>query len=387
MPRRRRPQAKRPPALLLVGGAMVLVFLGTIALVSLQEDPQELAVAPSASPSASPTLSPTPEPLSSRANVTALKLGMNERQVRKVLGTPDRNLGGGRFRYSALGLEVRFRPSGKLGNLQASFRPEGGAKDSQNEAFEPDMAHLGGALPESGGTAPEALSNQPSARMEVEGSPTGPESILESVQIIGPGAEGKLSGLELSQVFVGASPEALRPLVAEGRVLFDQESRTYTLYLPERALAVDFSNAAITQLRHAYGIPQLFEAASVGPRTLEVQFERVFDPEWYVPPKLSDQQVFSTLRPLPGRAPAHQLDLKLKLDLYEIEDLKEYVRRRIKARVAAGDAAAVVVVYAHNGARVVTCDWYAEGYERMTGKAPVRVGELDLDEGISYRWF
>lgn len=326
----------------LIGGALVMatfIVVGSIALHEMQLEEEErqralLAAVQQAAPrpTAPPkdTVSPSsdPERPAKVMKLADLKLGLPDSKVKAILGAPDFALGDHRFRYSALGLDLKYRPVG--GKLQLE-----------------SVAYSGSSVP-----------------------------------------AAAMGALDLPGIQVGAAPDALKALAPKGRILFDRAARRYTLYMPERHLAIDFTPEAITAVRMEKGLTERFSAAQSGPRSFEVSFDQAFKAESSFGQRLTDAQIETSIKRVnAGRAPAHALTLRLKVDHFNTDELREVIKRRVNTRIAAGDVAASITVQAKNGSKLVDCDWYSPRYGELTGTQPQRFGAVDSTDNISYRWY
>lgn len=343
--RRHDPRAARIRGIL-IGGALVMaafIGVGLIALYELQLEEAERLEAAKATPAPAPTpvgsASPeedagaTPAPTA----VSDLKLGLPERTVRALLGAPDAALDDHRFRYERLGLDLAYQvgPGGE--RVLAAMR-------------------LGG----------------PSAH----DAPTGE-------------AQAALLGaLGLEGVTLGGDPQVLRSVLPQGRVLRDRATGTFTLYAPARRLAVDFTPDRIVAVRQAARLEGELAARLQGPSTFEVALSKAFDAQAMLPQPLTDHQVETTARRIESAGGvARAIDLRLKVDDFDVDALRALIKRRVSMQVAAGDAAVAITVRARNGSKLVACDWYSPRYAAKAGATPARLGSVDSADNLSWRWY
>lgn len=334
----------------LIGGALVLaafVGIGCIALYELQVEEAERSKAaqhvptPSPTPSAAPTdaWEPDPEAKSSAgpSAVADLKLGLPEPKVRALLGAPDAALDDHRFRYDRLGLELSYESGPSDVPVLSAI------------AFAPASSH--GAM--------------------AEGSP--PEL---------PG------GMRLPGISVGGDPKGLRAAFPGGRIVYHRGTGTFTLYVPERRLAVDFTSDRITGVRLDARMKGRLEAALKGPHDFDVSFARAFDAQSMLPQALTDRQIEVRSRKIASKGgTARAIDLRLKVDTFAVDDLRALLKGRVSMQIAAGDAAVAIEVRAKNGSRLVACDWYSPRYAEVAGEVPGRLGSVDSTDNISWRWY
>lgn len=326
----------------LIGGALVMgtfISVGLIALHEMQLEEAERqralqATMPHATQRPTPppkdSISATPDPAHPARvpKLSDLRLGLPDSKIKALLGAPDLAMSDHRFRYTALGLELKYRKVGGAMILDA-------------------IAYSGSGVP------PEAM---------------------EAVD---------LPGLQ-----VGGPPDALRALAPQGRILYNRATQTYTLYLPARHLAIDFTPQAIQAVRIEQGLKDRFSAEASGPHAFEVSFDQAFSAEAEFGQRLTDAQVDLTVKQVrSGNAPVHTLSMRLKVDQFNPDELREAIKRRISAQIAAGDVAAAVTVLARNGSKIVECDWYSPRYTDLTGAQPQRFGAVDSTDNISYRWY
>lgn len=266
-------------------------------------------------------------PLANLPALRELKLGMAEKEFKARFGQPDFRLGDHRFFYGPLGIEVAFRPM------------NGGWVLSEVKLERPQSADLPGGL--------------------------------------------DLPGLE-----VGASPTLLATTFPHGRVVYHRELRYYTLYDPARNLAIDFTPHAIKAIRLVDRFDPRFAAERSGPGNFDVKFDQAFAADGMLATALTDAQIQVRMRPVPGaKVQAHLIDLRLKVDAYDPEDLRSVIKRRVNDRVAAGDLGLAITVTDKQGHPVVQCDWFSPRYLELTGQQPQRFGTPDSMDNISYRWF
>lgn len=325
----------------LIGAGLVMATFVTVGVVALHELQLEEAErqrallaavqpnAPKSRPTPKTTLGASDDPLPPGRirKLSELELGLPQSKVQDKLGAPDVALSDHRFRYSALGLEVQYRP-------------------------------VGGKL------------------------------VLDSIAFSGSEVPAEAMGaLDLPGLQVGAPPGILETLLPRGRILFNRTSNTYTLYLPSRHLAVDFTPEAIQAVRMEQGLKDHFDAARSGPHDFEVSFDQAFSAQSMFGQRLTDAQFDMTIQKVPGDAPVHTIALRLKVDDFNADDLREAIKRRVNMQIAAGDVAAAVTVLAKNGSKIVDCDWYSPRYAELTGNQPRRFGAIDTIDNISYRWY
>lgn len=326
----------------LIGGALVMatfVVVGSIALHELQLEEEErqrallAAIQPAARrPTAPPkdAVSPSSEPErpAKALKLADLKLGLPDSKVKAILGAPDFAMGDHRFRYTALGLELKYRPAG--GKLQLE-----------------SIAYAGSSVP------PEAM-----------------------------------GALNLPGIQVGGDPGVLKAALPKGRVLYNRAAQRYTLYLPEKQLAIDFTPEAITAVRIERSLSERFSAARSGPHAFEVTFDQAIRAQSMFGQRLTDAQFDTSIKPVKaGNAPAHAITMRLKVEQFNADDLREAIKGRVNKQIAAGDVAAAITVVAKNGSKLVDCDWYSPRYGELTGTQPQRFGAVDSTDNISYRWY
>ncbi|HEY9898276.1 MAG TPA: hypothetical protein V6D00_03760 [Pantanalinema sp.] len=345
--RRHDPRAARIRGIL-IGGALVLaafVGVGLVALYELQvEEAERLEAArATAAPRPTPTNAPSasseegPGPSAQPTRVADLKLGLPESKVRALLGVPDEALDDHRFRYERLGLELAFEPG-------------------------PNGAAILSAIRLVGASVPAVA--------------------------LGEGQEALLGALGLSGIAPGGDPHALREALPGGRIVFHRDTGHFTLYAPERRLAVDFTQERITEVRQDARMKGKLEAELKGPRAFEVSFSRAFDAQGLVPQALSDHQVETRSRKIAAKGgAARAVDLRLKVDTFDVDDLRALIKRRVSMQIAAGDAAVAITVRAKNGSKLVACDWYSPRYAQAAGEMPERLGSVDSADNISWRWY
>lgn len=328
----------------LIGAALVMgtfITVGAIALneMRLEEEERQRALLAAIQPKATARAeTPPPKDAISEASdpsrparamkLEDLELGLPDSKVKSILGAPDLVMKDHRFRYTSLGLELKYRP-------------------------------VGGKL------------------------------VLESISYSGGGVPAEAMGaLNLPGVQIGGDPGVLRALAPQGRILYNRAARTYTLYLPERNLAVDFTPEAIQAVRVEQGLKARFSAAMSGPNAFEVSFEKAFTAQSMMGQRLTDAQFETTVKRVGnGNARAHTITLRLKVDEFNADDLREVIKRRVQSQIAGGDMAAAISVTAKNGSKIVDCDWYSPKYTELTGTQPQRFGAVDTTDNISYRWY
>lgn len=327
----------------LIGGALVMatfITVGVIALheMQLEEEERQRALQaavqkrapkpPTAPPKDPVQPSSEPERPAKALKLADLKLGLPDSKVKAMLGAPDMALSDHRFRYSSLGLEVQYRPVG--GKLQLE-----------------SIAYAGGEVP-----------------------------------------AAAMGALNLPGLQVGAAPDVLKALLPQGRILYNRVAQRYTLYMPQRNLAVDFTPEAIQAVRIEKGLKERFSAARSGSQAFEVSFDQAFKAESMLGQRLTDAQITTSIKQVrAGNAPAHTISMRLKTDQYNADELREVIKRRVNSQIAAGDVAAAITVHAKNGSKIVECDWYSPRYVELTGTQPHRFGAVDSADNISYRWY
>lgn len=332
---------------ILIGGALVLaafVGVGCIALYELQVEEAERLKAAQATAKPIPHPSPSadaagaePEASAQPTRVADLKLGLPESKVRALLGAPDAALDDHRFRYERLGLDLAYE-TGPAGFPILS-------------AIEFDAA-------------------SPQAAMSHDAPTELPRA------------------LELPGVSVGGDPRALRAALPGGRIVYHRNTGSFTLYAPERRLAVDFTSDRITAVRLDAHAPGKLEAALKGPHGFEVSFSRAFDAQSLLPRSLTDHQIETRSRKIAAKGgTARAIDLHLKVEAFGMDDLRALIKRRVSMQIAAGDAAVAIEVRAKNGSKLVACDWYSPRYAEVAGQMPERLGSVDSADNISWRWY
>lgn len=340
-PKRRRPRRKKgAPRLLrraLVGSGVVFGLLALLGFLAWREQQQENAERSQAlRSSVQVALRPTPKPLKppegpvieppSSRDLSALKPGMAATDVQAQLGAPDTALGDHRFVYRTLHLDLTYRM--RHGRLQlATIRFTGH-----------DLPPLAGF--------------------------------------------GDLPPLE-----VGGSSLVLRQAFPDARIVYHRDTNSSTLYDSRHHLVIDFTPDHITGIRQEQDFTGELSAALGGPHSFGITFEQAFDSEALLPQMLTDSQIAASVAPVPkARLKIDVITMRLKVDTFSFDDLKDAIKRQVNLRVAAGDMAAQVTVYARNGSKIVVCDWYAPNYEQLAGHAPKRIGDVDEND-IGYRWY
>lgn len=327
----------------LIGGALVMgtfITVGAIALheMQLEEAERQAALLAALQPKAtqrpatppprdSISASEDPEHPAKVMKLADLQLGLPDSKVKDLLGAPDLAMKDYRFRYTALGLELKYRPAG------GALRLEG-------------ISYTGSEVPS-----------------EVMGA------------------------LNLPGLKIGGSPGVLRTLLPQGRILYNRSAHNYTLYLPERNLAVDFTPEAIQAVRIETNLKERFSAARSGPSAFEVSFDKAFSAESMMGKRLTDSSFETTVKRVSGgNARVHSITMRLKVDAFDADDLRDAIKRRVSSQIAGGDVAAAITVLAKNGSKIVECDWYSPRYTELTGTQPQRFGAVDTLDNISYRW-
>lgn len=342
--KRKRDERARRIRQTLIGGGIVMALFTVTGLVALHEFQMEQEERAKAQRLAQHPASESPHPAASdqedaahrgshgkhgakpkSLHLNTLHLGAPQQLVLKMLGVPDQTMGDTRFRYDSLGLEISYRPT-----------PHGLVLDALNFL------------------TPEA--------------PT----------------EAMPGGLQLPGLAVGGSPQVLKNLFPHGHVVLHRGRGTYTVYDPVRHLAVDFTPDRILAVRMANGVPAQYAAERSGAHSFTVGFDQAFDSHSLMPVPLTDDLISTRIRAgNSAKGQTHVVELHLKVDNWDPDELRTAIKRRVSLQMAAGDRAIAITAYGKNGSKLVSCDWYAPG----TDAGVERFGAVDSTDNISYRWY
>lgn len=344
--RRRKKQKPRDHRLrnTLLGGLVVLVLFGVTGALTLYEqklEEEERARAAAALRQATPRpvagarrryaakgtpVPPEQLPFQELKDLPVPKIGMTKTAFTERYGAPSATLGKNRFFFAAHGMEVSFRAVN--GQMLLSM-----VKLEHPERFE---------LP---------------------------------------------PGLDLPGIELGAPPAALKTAFPGASVRRGKRG-SFTLYDPKTKIAVDFTPRAITGIRLVDRLDPGFLTERAGPASFNVTFDQAFDSQAFMTSMLTDSQIAVSLKRPPGvQVPAHQVEMRLKVDAYDPDQLRAAIKRRMNDRIAAGDLGVVIDVRDRQGQPIAKVDWYSPRYAEQAGVRPARVGTPDSLDNMAYRWF